>query len=303
MNTRQLQYALELSKSLNFSAVAERLGISQPALSKQILHLENEIGVKLFDRSTNPLTVTPAGEHFFREAQRLLYQEDQLLRSMEDFKTGKSGSLAIGISPFRSLYLMPDLAKKLKEKFPNVRIVLHEVGSDQLRKGTAEGKFDLAIVNLPVDESILDVTPLEPDTLVLAVPKQYADRLPDVPASGVGKVCLEDCQNMPFVVVGASQEMRQLFEKNCAAAGFQPQIAMEVVGLSTAWAMCRAGIGATLLPLQFIRHSGYDERVRLFALERSVYARQPAIITRRGQYLSEYANYAIRCLTDASQNA
>ena len=72
MNTRQLQYALELSKSLNFSAVAERLGISQPALSKQILHLENEIGVKLFDRSTNPLTVTPAGEHFFREAQRLL---------------------------------------------------------------------------------------------------------------------------------------------------------------------------------------------------------------------------------------
>ena len=300
MNTRQLQYAVELSKTLNFSTVAERLGISQPALSKQILHLENEIGVKLFDRSTTPLTVTPAGEHFLQEAQRLLYQEDQLLRSMADFKTGKSGSLSIGISPFRSLYLMPDIAKKLQEKFPNVRIVLHEVGSDQLRKGTAEGKFDLAIVNLPVDESILDVTPLEPDTLVLAVPRDFADRLP---AHNSGKIALEDCQNIPFVVVGANQEMRQLFEKNCAAAGIQPQIAMEVVGLSTAWAMCRAGIGATLLPLQFIRHSGYGDSVSLFTLERTVYSRQPAIITRRGQYLSEYAKYAIRCLTDAGKNA
>jgi len=297
MNTRQLQYAVELSKSLNFSAVAERLGISQPALSKQILHLENEIGVKLFDRSTSPLTVTPAGEHFFRVAQRLLYQEDQLLRSMEDFKTGKSGSLAIGISPFRSLYLMPDIAGKIQQQFPNVRIVLHEAGSDQLRKGTAEGKFDLAIVNLPVDESILDVTPLEPDTLVIAVPKQYAAQLPGVPAPGIGKVALEDCQNIPFVVVGANQEMRQLFEKSCAAAGFQPHIAMEVVGLSTAWAMCRAGIGATLLPLQFIRHSDYDDSVSLFMPEHTVYSRQPAIITRRGQYLSEYAKYAIDLLT------
>lgn len=299
MNTRQLQYAVELSKTLNFSTVAERLGISQPALSKQILHLESEIGVKLFDRSTTPLTITPAGEHFVQEAQRLLYQEDQLLRSMGDFKSGKSGSLSIGISPFRSLYLMPDIAKQLKEKFPNVRIVLHEVSSDQLRKGTAEGKFDLAIVNLPVDESILDVTPLEPDTLVLAVPKDFAARLP---AQTSGKIALEDCQNIPFVVVGANQEMRQLFEKSCAAAGFQPHIAMEVVGLSTAWAMCRSGIGATLLPLQFIRHSGCGDGVSLFALERTPYSRQPAIITRRGQYLSEYAKYAIRCLTDACEN-
>ena len=84
MNTRQLQYAIELYKALNFSIVADRLKISQPALSKQIAALENDLGIKLFDRTTNPLTVTPAGEHFFAGAVKLLYQEDQLLRSMED---------------------------------------------------------------------------------------------------------------------------------------------------------------------------------------------------------------------------
>ena len=254
MNTRQLQYAIELYKSLNFSAVAERLGISQPALSKQIAALENDLGVKLFDRNTTPLTVTPAGEHFFCEAKKLLYEEDQLLRSMEEFKNGKRGSLQIGISPFRSLYLMPEIAKKIREKYPDVKIILHEQTSDILRKETAEGKYDLAIVNLPVDESMLDVTPIEPDVLVLAVPKELAKTLPYKDNGELPSVSLEDCKDLPFISVGKTQEMRMLFDKAVAFANFQPSIAMEVVGLSTAWAMCRAGVGATLLPLQFVQY-------------------------------------------------
>ena len=277
MNTRQLQYAIELYKSLNFSAVAERLGISQPALSKQIAALENDLGVKLFDRNTTPLTVTPAGEHFFCEAKKLLYEEDQLLRSMEEFKNGKRGSLQIGISPFRSLYLMPEIAKKIREKYPDVKIILHEQTSDILRKETAEGKYDLAIVNLPVDESMLDVTPIEPE-------------LPSV--------SLEDCKDLPFISVGKTQEMRMLFDKAVAFANFQPNIAMEVVGLSTAWAMCRAGVGATLLPLQFVQYVEKDDSITLFTLNKSIYSRQPVIITRKDQYISEYAQFAIKLLTE-----
>ena len=66
MNSRQLQYAIALSEIRNFSQVAEKLNISQPALSKQILSLENELGVKLFDRATTPLLVTPAGQQFIQ---------------------------------------------------------------------------------------------------------------------------------------------------------------------------------------------------------------------------------------------
>lgn len=295
MNTRQLQYALALYKSLNFSSVAEALGISQPALSKQILNLENELGVKLFDRNTVPLTVTPAGEYFFREAQKLLYKEDQLLRSMEEFKSGKRGRLVIGISPFRSLYLIPLIAKKIKDKYPDVQIILHETNSDALRKEAAEGKYDLAVVNLPVDESVLDVTPIGADTLVLAVPKALARQLPDTT-----QIALEDCKALPFVAVGQTQEMRRLFDKSCAAANLEPNITMEVVGISTAWAMCRAGVGATLLPLQFIEHMGNDDNIKLFSLKQNVHSRQPAIITRKGQYISEYAEYAIKLLTEQS---
>lgn len=297
MNSRQLQYAIRLSELRNFSLVAEQLNISQPALSKQILSLEQELGVRLFDRSTVPLSLTAAGEHFIQTARELLYREDQLIRSMEDFKDGQRGRLTIGISPFRSLYLIPPITKKVREKYPGIQIVLHEAGSDQLRKEAAEGKYDFAIVNLPVDESVLDVTPIEADTLVLAVPKSMLDKLPAVSESSLPQIGLADCRELPFIVVGQSQEMRRLFDKLCAASALNPVIAAEVVGVATAWAMARAGIGATLLPLQFAESMDAGDLLSYFTLENSTQTRQPAIVTRRGQYLSPFAKYAIKLLT------
>ena len=161
MNTKQLQYVLALSETRNFSQVAEQLGITQPALSKQIQHIEKELGVKLFDRNHSPLTLTPAGEYFVRSAREMVYQEKQLRKAMEQFHSGDSGRLVIGVTPFRSLYLMPELVKKIRARYPGVSIALHEVNSAQLRKDAAEGKCDLAVVNLPVDTALLDVIPLE----------------------------------------------------------------------------------------------------------------------------------------------
>jgi DNA-binding transcriptional LysR family regulator len=293
MNTRQLKYAVALAKNPNFSAVAESLGITQPALSKQISHLEQELGVKLFDRSTNPLQLTSAGEYFLREAETLLYREDQLLRSMEEFQSGKRGRLTIGISPFRCLYLIPPIAKALREKFPETELVLQEEGSDLLRKDAADGKFDFAIVNLPVDESTLEVTPIQSDTLVLAVPQKMAE---EYGLSEGNKFDPAKAGALPFIAVGKGQEMRMLFDKICRNADLQPTVAMEVVGLASAWAMVRAGVGATLLPLQFIEQMGKVDEIALFPLERSVRSRQPAIVYRKGQYLSEPAKYAIELL-------
>ena len=81
-------------------------------------------------------------------------------------------------------------------------------------------------------------------------------------------------------------------------ARFHPDIAVEVVGLSTAWAMANAGVGATLLPLQFVGRSCQGEKVTLFTLKDNTYSRQPAIVTRRDQYLSKPARYAMKLLTE-----
>lgn len=296
MNYRQMQYAVLLAEARNFSQVAESLSISQPALSKQIISLEQDLGVKLFDRSTSPLTLTPAGEQFIEAARELLYREDQLKRSMEGFKTGERGRLVIGISPFRSLYLVPEVIRRLHEKYPGAQVILNEAGSTQLHKEAVDGQYDFAIMNLPVDEALLDVIPLEAEKIVLAVPAAMADM---ISCSAAEENCaypvvdLKDCSNLPFVLLGKQQILRQLFDKLCITSGLSPKVSTEVVGVTTAWAMARAGVGATILPLQFLKKTHFDEGIRIFALSQKASTRQPVIVIRKGRELSEYARYAI----------
>ena len=298
MNTRQLQYAIALAKVRNFSKVADMLNISQPALSKQIINLEGELGLKIFNRGTTPLTLTAAGEHFIREAEDLCYREEQLLRAMSRYQSGEYGRLVIGVTPFRSLYLMPELVKKIRSRYPGIRISLHEVNSAQLRKDAAEGKCDLAIVNLPVDTALLDVIPLEPDILVLAVHNTMAGKLPVAKDGKRLTVDFSQLQDYPFVVLSPGQELRNLFDGLCTAAGFRPIIAAEVVGVTSALAMVQAGVGAAVLPLQFIHSQNFDNNLSLYVVKNSLYSRQPAVVTRRGQVRTPYADFAISLLTE-----
>jgi len=216
---------------------------------------------------------------------------------MQDFNLKKRGKLVIGISPFRSLYLVKNLCKAVREKYPNVKIVLNEHPSDQLRKLASEGKFDFAVVNLPVDESVLDIRLIEQDTLVLVVPKSMLSLIKYSPGETFNLVDFKDCKKLPFIVLGPSQEMHHLFKKICSTAEIQPNIAMEVVGITTAWTMAHNGLGATLLPYQFVKSMNYNDEVELFIPKCEMNIRQPAIITRRGQYLPEYAKYAIDILS------
>ena len=294
MNARQMQYAILLSKVGSFSQAAEQLNISQPAFSKQILSLENELGVRLFNRSGASVTVTAAGGHFVREAETLLYKENQLCRSMEKFKIGEAGQMVIGITPFRSSYLISRVLRKVRQRFPEIQIRLHEAGSEALRKGAVEGKFDFAVVNLPVDDAVLDVRPLEPDKLVLAIPEELKHMLPPVEGELID---FGVCRNLPFVVVGQNQEMRRLFDSLCARADFVPNIAVEVVGLTTAWAIVRTGIAATILPWQFVEQGIPDDKISVIGIKDALYYRRPAVVTKRGQYINEAASYAIDLLT------
>ncbi len=298
MNSRQLQYAVLLAEVGSFSQLAEKLNITQPALSKQILTLEKELGVVLFNRSLSPITPTAAGEHFVREAKEILYREDQLIRSMEQFKSGEKGQLVIGTTPFRSAYLIPKVVKKVQAKFPHVQVKLIEEGSDLLRKDASDGKFDFAVVNLPVDESLLSVNAIEPDKLALVVPDALLEKHPEF--KDIQSVEFKDCAALPFVVVGATQEMRILFEKLCLDSKVRPEIAAEVVGLTTAFEMACSGVGATLLPLQFVKNEMSNHPITVIELKDNAYLRQPAVVVKKGQYISEYAKYAIELLTKMS---
>ncbi len=298
MNSKQLEYVVKLAEVGSFSQLAEQLNITQPALSKQILSLEKELGVQLFDRSTSPISLTAGGEYFVKKAKELLFSQDELAHSMEQFKSGERGRVTIGTTPFRSAYLLPKIAKQVREKYPSIQIRLIERPIDRLRRDAADGCFDFAILNLPADESLLDITPIEKDRLALVVHNELAKKLNFDTA--MDNVSLCDCSSLPFVVLGANQEMRILFEKLCVESSVSPTIAAEVVSLTTAWEMACAGVGATLLPLQFInsKREFSNHSITVIELCGDAFLRQPAVAVKKGQYLTEYAKYAILLLTN-----
>ncbi len=172
--------------------------------------------------------------------------------------------------------------------------MLEEHGLEQLKKGLFEGAYDFAIMNLPVDEVDFDVIPLLPDELVLAVPNRLLHLIEG--NLGERKIDLKACKKLPFVVVGKKQEMRKLFERIFAKEEIEPEIFVEVTGITTAREMVRKGVAATLIPKQFLQNEIRNGDVTLFEISYNEYVRQPAIVLRRGQYVSKYAEFAIELL-------
>lgn len=296
MNSKQLQYAVELSNILNVSQTAEKLNITQPALSKQILSLEKELGVTLFDRSTTPLKLTRAGEQFISEAKEILFKEEHLKHLMEDFKTGDKGRLAIGISPFRASFFIADIIKKLQQEYSNLQVVLVEEKSAELQKLAIDGLVDFSIINLPVDEAMLDLIELEPEPIVLALTKSFLNLIKNY--KNQKEIDLKDCENIPFIALSKNQELRKLFDKLCITCDFSPNITTEVVGITTAWNLAKAGIGAAVLPLRFVEGNQLEEDMVILPLKNTATVRKPAIVMRKGQHLSKYAKSAIKLITE-----
>lgn len=296
MNSKQLQYAVELSRVLNISQTAEKLNITQPALSKQILTLEKELGITLFDRSTTPLKLTRAGELFISEATEILFKEERLKHLMQDFKTGDKGRLTIGISPFRASFFIADVIKKLQQEYSGLQVVLKEEKSGELQKLATDGLVDFAIINLPVDEAMLDVIELEPEPIVLALKRSFLGLIKGY--KNRKEIDLKDCKDIPFIALSKNQELRKLFDKLCITCDFSPNITAEVVGITTAWNFAKEGIGAAVLPLRFVEDNQSKEDMVILPLKNTATVRKPAIVMRKGQHLSKYAKSAIQIITE-----
>ncbi len=292
MNFRQMNYLVTLAETLNFSLAAEALGVSQPALSKQIISIEKEFGITLFNRSSVPLTLTPAGEEIVKQCKEMLYSQSQLQSIADEFKNGNKGRLIIGISPFRATYFLNDVILKLREKFTGLEIVLKETGSAELHKMAVEGKVDLAIINKPFDETLLNVIPLCEEKLVLAIPKNVSSKLLK---RGIETPTLKNIEEFPFIALSKNQELRQMLNKLCATENVKLNVSVEVNGIATAWNLAQAGIGATVVPMSYAENLK-TKNLTLVPLETQSSVRKPAIVTKKGAFLTTFTTEAIKLL-------
>lgn len=154
LNLQQLHYAYTLRQTRSFSLAAKEEGLTQSAISQQISKLEASLGFTIFDRKSKPLALTPDGEQFMDQAQGLLLEAKQLLDFSKTLDSGERGELKIGIIPTLSPYLVPLFINELHESFPEIKLTITELKTNEIIEGLRNRSIDAGILSTPISTSL-----------------------------------------------------------------------------------------------------------------------------------------------------
>ena len=148
MEFRQMKYILTLAETRNMTRAAEKLYISQPALSHYLKCVEDELGAQLFDRSTAPMSLTYAGRCYVERARAILLENEQLKRQMRDITQHMSGKLTIGTSRDRASYMMPRILPEFAALYPGIEIEVYTASGKKLFEELRTGRVDMVLLPL-----------------------------------------------------------------------------------------------------------------------------------------------------------
>ncbi len=286
MELRQLLYTLKIAEEKSFSRAADKLHIAQPSLSQQLSKLEQELGVKLFQRNTSTVELTYAGASFIQHAQKIMDAVAQLRQEMDDISQLRAGRVVVGSMPITGSHLLPYVLPAFKEAYPDIEITLLEDTSLNLEKLTAGGGTDLSLLSLPLQEPTLAYEPIGEEIIDLAVPPNHRLASSGEARSGVK---LEQLRDEPFIVLKKGQGFRKLTVDLCRGAGFEPNVVFESNNIETVQSLVAAGMGITLVP-RFIARAKRSELIPAYLpLAEPVPSRTLVIAYRKGRYLSKAA--------------
>jgi len=248
IDLKQLKYFLAVAEEKSFSRAAERLHISQPPLSQQIMKLESELGVKLFARTTRTFELTVAGKALMSEASELLAKMRMTIDTIRQIDRGEVGRLRVGIVGSAMWGPIPSLLEEFQSKFPRVTWTLHELGPTAQYDALRAKQIDVGFWREPrLDEDDLKNDNLRQELcfredVCVAINEHH-------PLAKQDAIELFDIADEPMLTLALDKSSfpRYLIQC-CVNAGFQPTIFQEASEPQTLLAMVGAGLGVTLIP-------------------------------------------------------
>lgn len=217
MELDQLRYFLKVAEVGSFTRASEQLAMSQPALSRSIQRLEEELGQPVFERKSRSVSLTDSGKLLQARSQQILaLVEDTKAEICDD---GESGRIRVGAIPTIAPYFLPELLQRFSRKFPEASLLVQEETTDKLIKSCSQGELDLAILALPIPAKYLDVEELFEEELMLVLPPEHA-------LAKVEKIRLADIEPYPFVLLDEAHCLTDNIVSFCRQRSFHP-VAME----------------------------------------------------------------------------
>ena len=239
MDWRQLEYFRLAGRLQHVTRAAERLGTSQPALSRTLARLEADLGVPLFDRIGRSIRLTRYGELFLKRVESALGQIDEGRLELADLARPDRGTIALGFLRSLGAKYVPQLVRRFNAAHPEVRFTFTPNNSAALEEQLERGDLELAFTTVPVASPRLAWTRVTDQELVLIVPKDH--RL-----ANRRQVVLRDVADEPFVTFKRGHAFRRLTEGLCEAAGFVPSITFEGDDSSSVPGFVAAGFGVAI---------------------------------------------------------
>lgn len=244
MDLRQLHYFVAVAEARSFSKAARQLHISQPPLSTQLKALEDELGVRLLDRSNRGVSLTAAGQVFFDEVRAVLARLERGKAMARNAGRGEVGTLSIGFVSIADYGLLPPTLKEFRSRYPGVEVQLHELTTDAQIREIRASRLDLGIGLGPIDAADLSFDPVSREALVLAAPTGH-------PLTRHGKaVDLGLLANESFIIPprDIAPGLFDLIINQCRIAGFRPRITQQARQMQTVISLVASGMGFALVP-------------------------------------------------------
>lgn len=240
---RQLRYFLAVAEELHFARAAERLQMTQPPLTVAIRGLERELGVRLFDRSTRKVALTPAGEAFRRRARAALEELDAAAADAAEAAAGRTGLLRVGFVSSASYTVIPEGIREFQRRRPRVELVLSPLTSGEQVELLLDGGLDLGLVRDPGRVPGLDFELLSAEELVAVVPESH-------PLAAGHEIMPAALRGEPMVLFpyrlmpGFVARVLGLLEPG----GVRPNVVQQAIHQETVLGLVAAGIGISVLP-------------------------------------------------------
>jgi DNA-binding transcriptional LysR family regulator len=240
---RQLRYFVAVAEERHFGRAAKRLRLSQPPLSAQIKGLEEELGVKLFQRSTRQVALTDAGRIFLERAEGILEAVEEAKEAAKGADEGVRGRLEIGFISSATLGLLPPAIRLFRERFGGVEIELRELTSAQQIDALYAGEIRVGLVRLPLRAPGLRFEPLQEESFVVALPSGH-------PLEALESVPLEAMVDQPLIfftrqlMPSLHAQIVELFQR----VGAFPNVVQHAVHLQTIVGLVASDVGLAILP-------------------------------------------------------
>jgi LysR family hydrogen peroxide-inducible transcriptional activator len=275
ITVRQMRYFEALATTLHFGRAAELAHVSQPALSAQILEMEANLGVKLVERSRGNTLLTRMGEEVLAHVRSILVELDRLEQTVRRSDGLLGGLMRLGIIPTVAPYLVPRLVPHLRAAYPAIQIELREAVTDRLVTALSEGRLDLVIVALPIENDTIATRPLFRDRFFMAMAENDSEVL-------MSPLSESDVDVDRLLLLEEGHCLRDQALAVCGTAGKRSLVNFGATSMATLLQMVSHDMGMTLIPEIAVPTETLRNPIRIVPFADPQPAREIGLAWRRG---------------------